>query len=149
MRQLIVFKALAEESLETCLTHGLSRAARRYDRTSQQPRRVQHGQRRILRRLPHLDFIQTRAGQQRKPAGDVHGHVLRGWIDRLKRRQLIQMPIVHRPDQYIDEPEKTKAGLREAYRGLLDLDIDLLLLAHGRPVSSGASDALSRFVEAG
>ncbi len=41
-----------------------------------------------------------------------------------------------------------EAGLREAYHGLLGLDFDLLLLAHGRPVLSGAKDALRRFVEA-
>jgi glyoxylase-like metal-dependent hydrolase (beta-lactamase superfamily II) len=53
------------------------------------------------------------------------------------------------PEQYIDDPERTKAGLRAAYRGLLDLDFEMLLLAHGRPVLSGGKQALSRFVEAG
>ena len=37
------------------------------------------------------------------------------------------------PDSLMDEPEQTKQGLREAYRGLLELDFDLLLLAHGDP----------------
>ena len=53
------------------------------------------------------------------------------------------------PDQYIDDPERTKAGLREAYDGLLDLDFDLLLVAHGQPVVGGAKDALTRFARAG
>lgn len=53
------------------------------------------------------------------------------------------------PDHLIDDPKDTKAGLRRAYGGLLDLDFDLLLVAHGRPVLSGAKDALSRFSEAG
>jgi glyoxylase-like metal-dependent hydrolase (beta-lactamase superfamily II) len=53
------------------------------------------------------------------------------------------------PEQYIDDPEHTKAGLREAYRGLLELDFDRLLVAHGSPVLSGAKEALSRFAAAG
>src|SRR6059036_3665980 len=47
--------------------------------------------------------------------------------------------------ELMDEPERTKAGLREAYRRLLDLDFNLLLLAHGDPVVGGAKDALRRF----
>ena len=50
------------------------------------------------------------------------------------------------PDFLMDEPEATKAGLRAAYRGLLDLDFDLLLLAHGDPVVGGGRDALRAFV---
>ena len=53
------------------------------------------------------------------------------------------------PDPLMDEPEQTKRGLRDAYRGLLDLDFDLLLLAHGEPVVEGARDALRAFVDAG
>ena len=49
----------------------------------------------------------------------------------------------------MDEPEQTKRGLREAYRGLLELDFDLLLLAHGDPVVGGARDALREFVDGG
>jgi hypothetical protein len=45
----------------------------------------------------------------------------------------------------MDEPERTKEGLRAAYRGLLDLDFDLLLLAHGAPVVAGGKDALRAF----
>jgi len=50
------------------------------------------------------------------------------------------------PDFLMDEPEQTKRGLREAYRRLLDLDFDLLLLAHGDPVIGHARDALRSFV---
>ena len=46
----------------------------------------------------------------------------------------------------MDDPEQTKEGLRAAYRRLLDLDFDLLLLAHGQPVVGGARDALRAFV---
>ena len=49
------------------------------------------------------------------------------------------------PEQYMDDPEKTKAGLRNAYAALLDLDFDILLLAHGSPWVGGAKDALRRF----
>jgi len=49
-------------------------------------------------------------------------------------------------DRLMADPERTKAGLREAYRGLLELDFDLLLLAHGDPVVGGAKDALSAFL---
>jgi hypothetical protein len=51
------------------------------------------------------------------------------------------------PDYLMDEPEQTKQGLRDAYRRLLDLDFDLLLLAHGEPVVGGAREALHRFVD--
>ena len=49
------------------------------------------------------------------------------------------------PDELMDEPEQTKTGLCAAYRGLLDLDFDLLLLAHGDPVVGGAKEALRAF----
>ena len=49
-------------------------------------------------------------------------------------------------DHLMDDPEETKAGLREAYRGLLDLDFDRLLLAHGSPVVSDGKEALRAFV---
>jgi hypothetical protein len=51
------------------------------------------------------------------------------------------------PDWLMDEPAATKEGLREAYRGLLDLDFDRLLLAHGDPVVEGAREALRSFVD--
>ena len=47
----------------------------------------------------------------------------------------------------MDDPEQTKDRLREAYRRLLELDFDLLLLAHGEPVVGGANDALRAFVD--
>lgn len=50
------------------------------------------------------------------------------------------------PDGLMDEPERTKEGLREAYRRLLELDFDLLLLAHGTPVLGGGREALRTFV---
>jgi len=49
------------------------------------------------------------------------------------------------PDWLMDDPERTKAGLRDAYRRLLDLDFELLLLAHGDPVIGGAREALRLF----
>jgi hypothetical protein len=52
------------------------------------------------------------------------------------------------PDELMDEPELTKARLREAYRSLLALEFDVLALAHGRPVVGGARDALRTFVDA-
>jgi glyoxylase-like metal-dependent hydrolase (beta-lactamase superfamily II) len=53
------------------------------------------------------------------------------------------------PEEYMDEPERTKDGLRAAYRRLLDadLDFDILLLAHGDPVVRGGRQALRRFAE--
>jgi glyoxylase-like metal-dependent hydrolase (beta-lactamase superfamily II) len=51
------------------------------------------------------------------------------------------------PEQYMDDPERTKEGLRAAYRRLLDLDFDTLLVAHGEPVVGGAKAALREFAE--
>ena len=56
-----------------------------------------------------------------------------------------QEPLAFVPDRFMDDPEGTKAGLRSAYRGLLELDFELLLLAHGGPVTAGAKDALRAF----
>jgi hypothetical protein len=50
------------------------------------------------------------------------------------------------PDSLMDDPEDTKRQLRAAYRRLLALDFDLLLLAHGEPVVGGARDELGAFV---
>jgi hypothetical protein len=50
------------------------------------------------------------------------------------------------PDFLMDEPEQTKLGLKEAYRGLLQLEFDLLLLAHGQPIAPGGKEALRQFV---
>jgi hypothetical protein len=47
------------------------------------------------------------------------------------------------PDQLMDDPERTKAGLRDAYGRLLAiLDFDVLLLAHGDPMVGDAKSAL-------
>jgi glyoxylase-like metal-dependent hydrolase (beta-lactamase superfamily II) len=51
------------------------------------------------------------------------------------------------PDYLMDDPERTKQGLRDAYRRVLELDFDLLLLAHGAPIVGGAREALSGFVD--
>ena len=50
------------------------------------------------------------------------------------------------PDSLMDEPEETKRGLRQAYERLLELDFDVLLLAHGQPVVTGGKAALRKFV---
>ncbi len=50
------------------------------------------------------------------------------------------------PDELMDDPERTKAGLRDAYRRLLDLDFEHLLLAHGDPVVASGKEALRAFV---
>jgi glyoxylase-like metal-dependent hydrolase (beta-lactamase superfamily II) len=50
------------------------------------------------------------------------------------------------PDQYMDDPEQTKAGLKQAFGRLADeLDFDVLLLAHGTPIASGGREALRKF----
>jgi hypothetical protein len=48
-----------------------------------------------------------------------------------------------------DDPDSIKAGLREAYSRLLDLDFDSLLFAHGEPLIGGGKEALRRFAEGG
>jgi hypothetical protein len=54
------------------------------------------------------------------------------------------------PDQLMDDPEQTKAGLRDAYGRLLGaLDFDILLLAHGDPVLGGAKQALRGLIDSG
>ncbi len=47
----------------------------------------------------------------------------------------------------MDDPSRPRRGLQQAYARLLDLDFELLLLAHGEPVVGGANDALRAFVE--
>jgi glyoxylase-like metal-dependent hydrolase (beta-lactamase superfamily II) len=49
------------------------------------------------------------------------------------------------PDRLMDEPEVTKRRLREAYGRLVELDFDVLLLAHGAPIVGGANAALREF----
>ena len=51
------------------------------------------------------------------------------------------------PDGLMDEPAQTKRRLRNAYRELLDLDFQRLLLAHGDPVVTDAKAALRTFVQ--
>ncbi len=48
----------------------------------------------------------------------------------------------------MDEPERTKQALIDSYTRLLELDFDLLLLAHGEPVTAGGRDALRAFLDA-
>jgi len=56
-------------------------------------------------------------------------------------------PLAFVPDPLLgDDPEAVKRGLRRAYRRLLALDFDHLLLAHGNPWLGGARQALARFV---
>jgi hypothetical protein len=50
------------------------------------------------------------------------------------------------PDTLMDDPEHTKAGLLYRYRGLLELDFEHLLLAHGAPVVGSGKEALAEFV---
>jgi hypothetical protein len=56
-------------------------------------------------------------------------------------------PLQFVPDELMDDPERTKAGLRDAYSRLLDLDFDRLLLSHGDPIVHGAKDELFASVE--
>jgi hypothetical protein len=51
------------------------------------------------------------------------------------------------PDDLMDEPEQTRRCLTDAYRDLLGLDFELLLLAHGEPVTSDGKEELRRFLE--
>jgi hypothetical protein len=51
------------------------------------------------------------------------------------------------PDSLMDDPKETKAGLRRAYGALLELDFELLLLAHGDPVVGGAKRELAQFAQ--
>ena len=53
------------------------------------------------------------------------------------------------PDFLMDDPEKTRAGLKAAYRRLLDeLEFEHLLLAHGEPVIRTAREELAALVAA-
>lgn len=51
------------------------------------------------------------------------------------------------PDSLMDDPRRTKQGLIDAYTRLLELDFDLLLLAHGEPIARGGKDALRAFLD--
>jgi hypothetical protein len=56
-------------------------------------------------------------------------------------------PLGFVPDWLMDEPEQTKAGLRAAYGRLLELDFDILLLAHGEPIVARGKQLLRAFIE--
>ena len=59
-------------------------------------------------------------------------------------------PLGFVPDEYLgDDPESVKAGLRAAYRGLLEREFDHLLLAHGWPWIGGGKQALREFITGG
>jgi len=47
------------------------------------------------------------------------------------------------------DPAAVRAGLRESLRGLLGLDFDNLLFAHGEPLIGGGKAALRAFVADG
>jgi hypothetical protein len=51
------------------------------------------------------------------------------------------------PDSLMDDPVQTKRQLRAAYRRLLELEFELLLLAHGDPITTDARRALQAFLE--
>jgi hypothetical protein len=51
------------------------------------------------------------------------------------------------PDFLMDDPQDTKQGLRNAYTGLLELEFDTLLLAHGEPIVGDGKEALRQFVD--
>lgn len=51
------------------------------------------------------------------------------------------------PDGLMDDPPRTKEGLLQAFRRLLDLEFDVLLLAHGPPMPAGGKAALAAFTE--
>ena len=56
-------------------------------------------------------------------------------------------PLGFVPDELMDEPEKVKAGLRDAFRGLLTREWDTMLLAHGDPIVGEAQKALRDFLD--
>ncbi len=51
------------------------------------------------------------------------------------------------PDTLMDDPEKTKEGIIAALQPLLELDFDVLLLAHGAPLPVGGKQALQSFAD--
>lgn len=54
-------------------------------------------------------------------------------------------PLAFVPDRFMDQPERTKKGLREAYRRLAELDFRHLLLAHGEPFVGSGRETLATF----
>jgi hypothetical protein len=58
-------------------------------------------------------------------------------------------PLMFVPDGLMgDDPETVKAGLRDAFHGLLGRDWDTMLMAHGDPIVGGAKQALKDFLDA-
>ena len=45
----------------------------------------------------------------------------------------------------MDDPERTRRGLREAYRRLAELESDQLLLTHGEPFVGNGRETLRAF----
>jgi hypothetical protein len=54
-------------------------------------------------------------------------------------------PLTFVPDSLMDEPEKTKEGLRASYRRLAQLEFEHLLLAHGDPFVGNGREVLAAF----
>jgi hypothetical protein len=50
------------------------------------------------------------------------------------------------PEDMGAHPDRVRAGLRDALRGVLLRDFDALLFAHGEPLPSGGHDALAEFL---
>ena len=56
-------------------------------------------------------------------------------------------PLGFVPDGLLgDDPDVVKAGLKDAFRGLLERDFDHLLFAHGEPLVGGGKTALRDFL---
>jgi glyoxylase-like metal-dependent hydrolase (beta-lactamase superfamily II) len=51
------------------------------------------------------------------------------------------------PDFLMDGPERVKSEQLAALQRLLELDFDVVLLAHGEPIASGGKDAVERFID--
>jgi hypothetical protein len=56
-------------------------------------------------------------------------------------------PLGFVPDFLMDDPAATKAGLIAAYRRLLALDFDTLLLAHGEPIAGHGKQLLEAWLD--
>jgi hypothetical protein len=57
-------------------------------------------------------------------------------------------PLMFVPDSLMgDDAETVKAGLSDAFRGLLQRDWDTMLMAHGNPIVGGAQQALKDFLD--
>ena len=58
------------------------------------------------------------------------------------------MSEVRLTDWLMDDPDTVKERSLVALRRLLDLNFDVLLMAHGPPLPAGGREALAAFVEA-